>query len=87
MLTNDGATSEGDSLLCAELLQEAQSPQPNADGHGLGWHISGDDSDPPRVGHSGATSRYTARIDLVPRSGYGVVVLLNSYTPAMEHYV
>lgn len=85
MLTNDGATPAGEQLLAPELLDEAQTPQPGTNGEGLGWHLSGEDVDPPRVGHSGATSRYSAQLDVVPSSGYGVLVMLNSYTPTLEH--
>lgn len=85
MLTNDGAAPGGEQLLSPELLDEAQSPQPGADGNGLGWHLSSEGVDPPRVGHSGATSRYSAQLDIVPSSGYGVVVMLNSYTATLEH--
>lgn len=85
MLTADGAAPDGEQLLPAELLEEAMSPQPGADGGGLGWHLSGEGVDPARVGHSGATSRYSAQLDIVPSSGYGVVVMLNSFTPTLEH--
>ena len=40
---------------------------------------------PARVGHDGSLTRYSARAELVPSSGYGVVVLLNSYTPITKH--
>lgn len=85
MLTDGGATPDGEQLLSRDLLAEAMSPQPGADGSGLGWHLSGEAVDPARVGHSGATSRYSAQLDIVPSSGYGVVVMLNSYTPTLEH--
>ncbi|WP_147918732.1 serine hydrolase domain-containing protein [Ruania zhangjianzhongii] len=85
MLTNGGTTPDGEQLLSPELLDEAQSPQPGTDGEGLGWHLSSESVDPPRIGHSGATSRYSAQLDIVPSSGYGVVVMLNSYTPTAEH--
>jgi CubicO group peptidase (beta-lactamase class C family) len=85
MLTNDGAAPDGQQLLSPELLDEAQSPQAGADGEGLGWHLSGEGVDPPRVGHSGSTSRYSAQVDTVPGSGYGVAVMLNSFTPTVEH--
>lgn len=85
MLTNDGAAPGGEQLLAPELLEDAQSAQPGADGEGLGWHPSGEGVDPPRVGHSGATSRYSAQLDTVPGSGYGVAVMLDSFTPTVEH--
>ena len=85
MLTNDGAAPDGQQLLSPELLDEAQSPQAGTDGEGLGWHLSGEGVDPPRVGHSGSTSRYSAQVDTVPGSGYGVAVMLDSFTPTVEH--
>ena len=85
MITADGRTPGGEQLLSADLLEEAQSPQPGADGYGLGWDRSGEGVDPPRVGHSGATSRYSTHMDVVPGSGYGVVVMLNSFTSTYEH--
>ena len=57
MITSGGAAPDGQQLLSAELLEESMSPQPGADGNGLGWHRSGEGVDPARVGHSGATSR------------------------------
>src|SRR5699024_11899571 len=68
MLTNDGAAPDGQQLLSPELLDAAQSPQAGTDGEGLGWHLSGEGVDPPRVGHSGSTSRYSAQLDTVPSS-------------------
>lgn len=85
MITNGGKAPGGERLLSADLLEEAQSAQPGADGYGLGWSASGPGVDPPRVGHSGATSRYSTQLDVVPGSGYGVVVMLNSFTAVYEH--
>jgi hypothetical protein len=85
MITNRGKVPGGKQLLSAELLEEAQRPQPGGDGNGLGWHISGPDVEPMRVGHSGVTFGYSAQMDVIPSSGYGVVVMLNSYTPTYEH--
>lgn len=86
MLTNNGTMPSGAQLLAPELLEQAQSAQPGTDGEGLGWHLSGENVAPPRVGHSGAISRYSAQLEIVPSSGYGVVVQLNSSTPSHEHY-
>src|SRR5699024_8945931 len=36
-------------------------------------------------GHAGSTTRYSAQLHVVPESGYGVVVMLNSFTPTYEH--
>ncbi|HLR96820.1 MAG TPA: serine hydrolase domain-containing protein [Jiangellaceae bacterium] len=85
MLTGGGTTPGGETLLPPDLLEEAQSPQPGSDGYGLGWTISGSDVEPARVGHSGTSASASAQLDVVPSSGYGVVVMLNSRTPTFEH--
>lgn len=84
MQQRGGTTAEGDRLLSAELVEESHTVQPNAGKYGLGWqHTS--TAEPSRVGHDGALTRSGARIDLVPSSGYGTVVLLDSYTPTFQH--
>lgn len=84
MQQRGGTTAEGDRLLSAALVDESHTAQPNAGTYGLGWqHTS--TAEPPRVGHDGALTRSGARIDLVPSSGYGTVVLLDSYTPTFQH--
>ncbi|HLR27478.1 MAG TPA: serine hydrolase domain-containing protein, partial [Ruania sp.] len=85
MITDQGRTPAGERLLSAKLLKEAQNPQLGSAQYGLGWSISGPDVKPARVGHSGTSSSHSAQLDVVPGSGYGVVVLLNSFTPTYEH--
>jgi CubicO group peptidase (beta-lactamase class C family) len=84
MQQRGGTTAEGDRLLSSRLVDESHTVQPNAGTYGLGWqHTS--TAEPPRVGHDGSLTRSSARVDLVPSSGYGVVVLLDSYTPTFQH--
>jgi CubicO group peptidase (beta-lactamase class C family) len=79
-----GVAEDGTRLLSEELVAEAQTAQPRAGTYGLGWqHTS--TADPARVGHDGSLTRYSSRVDLVPSNGYGVVVLLDSYTPTYQH--
>lgn len=79
-----GTTEAGERLLSSELVEESHTVQPNAGTYGLGWqHTS--TAEPARVGHDGSLTRWSARVDLVPSSGYGVVVLLDSYTPTFQH--
>ena len=79
-----GVAEDGTRLLSEDLVTEAQTVQDNAGTYGLGWqHTS--TADPARIGHDGSLTRYSSRVDLVPSSGYGVVVLLNSYTPTYQH--
>jgi CubicO group peptidase (beta-lactamase class C family) len=84
MQQRGGTTEAGERLLSAELVAESHTVQRNAGTYGLGWqHTS--TAEPPRVGHDGSLTRWSARVDLVPSSGYGVVVLLDSYTPTFQH--
>lgn len=85
MITNGGRIPGGKRLLSRELLEQAMRPQPGANGYGLGWQTSGPGVVPPRAGHSGVTLGYSAQIAVVPGSGYGVVVMLNTFTPTYEH--
>lgn len=84
MLQRGGVAEDGTRLLSEELITEAQQPQPSSPHYGLGWEHT-QTSDPARVGHSGTMTRYSARVDLVPSSGYGVVVLTNSFTTMWDH--
>ncbi|MFD2795254.1 serine hydrolase domain-containing protein [Promicromonospora vindobonensis] len=84
MQQRGGTTAQGERLLSSALVKESHTVQPNAGTYGLGWqHTS--TAEPPRVGHDGSLTRWSARVDLVPSSGYGVVVLLDSYTPTFQH--
>jgi len=84
MQQRGGTTEDGERLLSSALVEQSHTRQPQAGTYGLGWqHTS--TAEPPRVGHDGALTRSSARIDLVPSSGFGVVVLLDSYTPTFEH--
>ncbi|WP_262851824.1 serine hydrolase domain-containing protein [Mumia quercus] len=84
MYQRGGVAEDGSRLLSEQLVEESLRRQPGARTYGLGWqHTS--TADPARVGHDGSLTRYSARADLVASSGYGVVVLLNSYTPTYQH--
>lgn len=74
-----------DTLLDPELLALSQTPQPDAGRHALGWDRSSPNITPERIGKSGAMTGWQAQHSLVPGSGYGVAVLLNSFTPTLEH--
>lgn len=83
MQQRGGVAEDGTRLLSASLLREAQTPVADSS-YGFGWQRT-QTSVPERVGHDGSLTRYSARVELVPSSGYGVVVLLNSYTPITKH--
>lgn len=85
MQTDSGRTEAGRQLLPTPLLRESHTPQPGAERAGLGWMMSSPGVDPARVSHSGVLQRFNAQMDLVPSSGYGVAVMLNSFTPTHEH--
>src|SRR5699024_12456390 len=72
-------------LASASLPGRAPTPQPAAERSGLGWQLSSAGTEPARGGHAGSTTRYSAQLHVVPESGYGVVVMLNSFTPTYEH--
>lgn len=79
-----GVTADGTRLLSEDLIEESHTRQPQAEIYGFGWqHTSR--QDPARVGHGGTMRTYTSRMDLVPDSGYGVAVLLDSQTPTLAH--
>lgn len=85
MQQRQGATTDGRRLLSAALVEQSHRAQPGTDRAGLGWLLSGPGVDPARVGHSGVAQTFQAQTDLVPSSGFGVVVLLNSRTTWQEH--
>lgn len=85
MQQRGGVAEDGQRLLSADLVTESHTAQPGAANSGLGWHLSGAKVTPARIGHSGAGGASQQQQDLVPSSGYGVVVLLNSFTVWKEH--
>ncbi|MCM3690835.1 serine hydrolase domain-containing protein [Neobacillus niacini] len=85
MHTSSGENEKGEQLLSLELLKESYSPQPGTEKYGLGWSISSPDRKPARISHSGSISTFQSQQDIVPSSGYGVAVLLNSFTTTFEH--
>ncbi|MCM3439603.1 serine hydrolase domain-containing protein [Metabacillus halosaccharovorans] len=85
MHTNEGKNSSGQQLLSKELLEESYKHQPGSEKYGLGWSLSSPGVKPSRISHSGAVSTYQTQQDIVPSSGYAVAVLLNSFTPTLEH--
>ena len=85
MWQRNGVTQDETALLSPGLVEQAHTPQPNAGRAGFGWAHSSRGIAPERVSTSGVLGTFNAQQDLVPESGYGVVVLLNSYTPTREH--
>ncbi len=85
MHMNDGKNQLGEPLLSKPLLESSYSPQPGSEKYGLGWSLSSQNVKPARISHSGALSTFQTQMDMVPSSGYAVEVLLNSFTPTLEH--
>lgn len=85
MHNNEGRNEIGEELLSKELLEESYSPQAGSEKYGLGWSLSSPNVKPARISHSGSKSTYQTQQDIVPSSGYAVAVLLNSFTPTLEH--
>lgn len=85
MQTNEGNSGTGEQLLSKELLVESYSPQLGSEKYGLGWALSSPDVKPARISHAGVETTYQTQQDIIPSSGYAVAVLLNSYTPTVEH--
>lgn len=83
MQQRDGVAPDGQRLLSAELIEESHRAQKSAGRTGLGWMRSRSE-DPQRVSHSGVIATFNAQQDLVPSSGYGVAVLLNSSSTTRE---
>lgn len=85
MHTNEGKNEAGELLLSKQLLEESYSPQPASEKYGLGWSLSSPNVKPARISHSGSVSTYQTQQDIIPSSGYAVSILLNSFTPTLEH--
>lgn len=85
MLTKKVKSESGEQLLSEELLEASYSPQPGSEKYGLGWSLSSPNVKPARISHSGSLSTFQSQQDIVPSSGYAVAVLLNSFTPTLEH--
>lgn len=80
-----GTTTDGRQLLPAAAVEQSHRARPGTERAGLGWLRSGPGVEPARVGHSGVFQTFQARTDLVPGSGFGVVVLLGSGSTWREH--
>ncbi|MCR2823735.1 serine hydrolase domain-containing protein [Lederbergia panacisoli] len=85
MQTNEGKIGTGKHLLSKKLLEDSYSTQPGSKKYGLGWELSSPNVKPARISHSGVVSTYQTQQDIIPSSGYAIAVLLNSYTPTIEH--
>jgi len=76
--TNRGRAADGTRVISDHSLTEQHTPGVHTNGYALGWDTDGPPGAPTRLQHTGSLLAYSAYMEIVPGSGYGVVVLLNS---------
>ena len=74
--TNHGRAVDGTQVISDRSLTEQHS-------YALGWDTDGPVGDPTRLEHTGNLLTYSAYMEMLPESGYGVVVLLNAVSGLM----
>jgi CubicO group peptidase (beta-lactamase class C family) len=76
--TNHGRAADGTRILSDQRLTEQHTAGAVGNGYALGWDTDGPAGSPTRIDHSGNLLTYSAYMQVLPESGYGVVVLLNA---------
>ncbi|MBD8870601.1 MFS transporter [Nocardioides donggukensis] len=76
--TNRGRAVDGTRILSPSRLEEQHTPGDGAQGYGLGWDTDGPAGAPTRLAHSGNLLTWSAYMEVLPRTGYGFVILLNA---------
>jgi hypothetical protein len=76
--TNHGRAADGTPVVSDHSLAEQHTPGAHANGYALGWDTDGPADAPTRLEHTGSLLTWSSYMEIVPDSGYGVVVLLNS---------
>lgn len=76
--TNHGRAADGTPVLSDHSLTEQHIPGADTHGYALGWDTDGPADAPIRLEHTGSLLTYSSYMEIVPDSGYGVVVLLNA---------
>jgi CubicO group peptidase (beta-lactamase class C family) len=76
--TNHGRAADGTPVLSDQSLIEQHTPGADTHGYALGWDTDGPADAPTRLDHTGSLLTYNSYMEIVPDSGYGVVVLLNA---------
>ena len=80
--TNGGRAADGTRLVSERSLKEMHTASaPN--GYALGWDTDGPAGAPTRLVHSGNLLTFSAYQAVLPDSGYGVALLLNSGSALM----
>lgn len=80
MQNNGGVEPNGARLVSARGIEEMHAPS-EPGGYALGWDTDGPKQGPTRIAHGGTQYTFVANEALLPESGYGVAVLLNSASP------
>ena len=76
--TNHGRAIDGTRVLSDRSLTEQHTAGPTAHSYALGWDTDGPLGAPTRLEHTGNLLTYSAYMEVLPESEYGVVVLLNA---------
>lgn len=80
MQNNGGVAANGARVVSAGSIEEMHAPS-EPGGYALGWDTDGPKQGPTRIAHGGTQYTFVANEALLPDSGYGVAVLLNSASP------
>ncbi|MFF3438366.1 serine hydrolase domain-containing protein [Streptosporangium sp. NPDC002721] len=80
MQNGEGAGPGGVRVVSAASVAEMRTPSRINDSYALGWAIGTTRKGSPVVGHGGDLHTATAQQTLLPRSGYGIVVMANTGT-------
>ncbi|WP_306361548.1 serine hydrolase [Nocardia sp. CC227C] len=73
IMQNNGGRGAGGQELVSPAAVELMHAPPTGSDYAMGWQV--DESDPGRLHHTGSWFTYTAEQVLLPRTGYGIVVL------------
>ncbi|WP_329423545.1 beta-lactamase family protein [Streptosporangium sp. NBC_01495] len=80
MQNGEGAGPGGVRVVSAASVAEMRTPSRINDSYALGWSIGTTGKGSPVVEHGGDLLTATAQQTLLPRSGYGIVVMANTGT-------
>ena len=77
---NGGVGTNGARIASAATIARTHTPS-EPGGYALGWDTDGPLEHPTRIEHGGCCFGWSAQQDLLPDTGYGVAVLVNSASP------
>lgn len=76
---NGGASADGTRIATPEGVALTHTPSPATGGtYGLGWSVGTTPSGAPRIEHGGELFTATAHQVLLPESGHGIAVMVNT---------